>query len=122
MKLRILALSAIFSLCLAGTATSGGRGITLTPGGRTLAGPGSVVVGAGATVVVADGIGDKICATVANRAKAGSVLLELVGVSTDSLTVKVGQTVALCMDNTDAVQVTCQGAKACAVDWRVDSQ
>jgi len=124
MTVRIFALFSILSLCLAGTAAAAGKGLELTAGGRTVAGPGSVAVASEATVAVADGLeGRRLCATVANRSRGSSVLVELIGNTTDSQTVDPGSTLALCMDNTDTVQVTCQvGSRpsACSVDWRVD--
>ena len=122
MNIRFIALLAILSLCLAGTAAAkGNKGGTLTVGGNTIAGPGNVSMGSGITVAVVDGIDEDICTTLVNSSKASSVLLELVGEGTDSVVVAAGATRGFCMDNTDTVQITCQGPDSCSAGWRVDA-
>jgi hypothetical protein len=121
MMIRIWALSTALVFSLAGTAVAqSSRTPALTPGGLTIAGPGSVSISSGQFVILVDGVNSDACVTVSNTSRSESISIQMVGDGSDSRTASAGQTVALCLDETDTVQLGCEGNRACQAIWRLD--
>ena len=94
----------------------------LEPGGRTLAGPGAVVVAKGASEVLLTNLwATDACVTVAN---AGPIDLTVAtsGAGQHSIVVLPGDTYGLCEEAMVSVTLSCSGAQAgtCRASWRVD--
>jgi hypothetical protein len=96
----------------------------LAIGGNTIAGPGSTTALIDGVDVLADGIDEDICVTIAvNSGKSSTdVRLDLTddNASVSSMLVGSGSTAALCQNNNMTVQVTCVGPQSCDYSWRVD--
>jgi len=125
MKMNGIALAAIGILATASPALA----VTiasLTPGGRTLAGPGknTVAVATTQTVYTHPGVDTDVCATVINSSKSGAVQITLVDDSANEtlLEVAAGTLGALCEDNVTRMDLTCLGTSSCTAQWRVDSK
>jgi hypothetical protein len=97
----------------------------LAPGGRTIGGPSTAKLAAGAQTVIfffqgfADG-GLDVCGTVVNTGK-GTVDVAFYGDSGGGLNLQPGETGILCESNVDNAGATCAaGGPACSFEWRVD--
>ena len=67
--------------------------------------------------------GEDVCATIVNRSdKTGVILLNMTddGASTTSAVIAKAKSAALCVINTETVEVECIGPKKCAFTWSVD--
>lgn len=121
-SIRIALLTALI-LGLAGPAIAAKSG-GLTAGGRTLAGPGTtnLAAGASATVYTHAATNTDACGTVVNASKGSSVRMTLTGpaASTDTFDVAPGGTGSLCKDQLLQMDLTCLGGDSCATQWRVD--
>jgi len=120
-KCKAIALAAMLALAAA-TPALAAKPLSLTPGGRTLAGPGQSALALNATATVyTDGAGSaNTCATVANVGSS-AVRLTMVGNTTTTLDVAVAASGALCQDSLERVDLTCLGPAACTAQWRVDN-
>jgi hypothetical protein len=124
MKSNRIALVAALILGAAGPALAGGSTGGLTAGGRTLAGPAPLTIGAGltATVYTHASSNTDACATAVNTSKGSSVQIVLVGPASSTATVDVpaGGTGSLCKDQLLRMDLTCLGTSSCTAQWRVD--
>ena len=110
------------ALGLAGPAGAQAKGGGMVPGGRTLAGPGSLQLAAGATErVFTDPNLSDVCVTVAVAGKAASVAMTLTGATTPSGLVPAGGSKSLCVEAVQFVDLSCGVTSPCLVQWRVDS-
>lgn len=94
----------------------------LGAGGRTIAGPGSVVVDKTAmATLMSNYFGNDACVTVVNMG-ATDFTLGTVGGGSSSVVVPAHQSAALCQGALTTVTLTCDGAQsgACKAVWRVD--
>lgn len=123
MKSKSMALVAALILGIAGSAVAAKSG-GLAVGGRTLAGPATSNLGAGATQTVYTHAAQNTdaCGTVVNGSKASSVRMTLVGpaASTETFDVAPGGSGSLCKDQLVRMDVTCLGGDSCSTQWRVD--
>jgi len=123
MKSNGIALVAALILGMAGPAVAAKSG-GLTAGGRTLAGPGTTNLAAGATETVYTHASQNTdaCGTVVNSSKASSVRMTLVGpaASTATFDVAPGGSGSLCKDALVRMDLTCLGGSDCSAQWRVD--
>ena len=109
------------ALDLAGPAGAQAKGGGMTPGGRTVAGPGSIQMAAGATQrVFTDPANSDVCVTVAVAGGAASVTMTLTGLTTPSAVVPAGGSKSLCVADVQFVDLACGAASTCNVQWRVD--
>ncbi len=120
-----IALVAALILGMSGPALAGGSSSSgLGAGGRTLAGPAALTVGASLTVTVYTHAANQTnaCGTVANSSKGSSVRMTLVGpaASTATFDVAAGGTASLCKDQLLRMDLTCLGGTSCTMQWRVD--
>jgi len=121
MRTPYLVLATFFALGLAGSAAAQAKGGGLAPGGRTVAGPGSLQMAALATErIFTDPSNSNVCVTVAVAGKAASVTMTLTGNTTPSAIVPPGGSKALCVEGADFVDLECGATSACNVQWRVD--
>jgi hypothetical protein len=95
------------------------KSLGLVAGGRTLAGPGSVVLAVNTTATVFSNGDQNACATVANVGSS-AVRLTAIGSTTSSIDVPAGASGALCKPVLDQVDLSCIGVAACTAQWRVD--
>ncbi len=123
MKSNGIALVAALILGMAGPAVAASS-VALTAGGRTLAGPGTANLGAGATATVYThaATNTDACGTLVNSSKSSSVRLTLVGPASNTATFDVspGGSGTLCKDGLVRMDLTCLGGTACSTQWRVD--
>jgi hypothetical protein len=94
----------------------------LEAGGRTLAGPGTVVVAKGASEVVLSNLwATDACVTVANVGVI-DLTVATAGVGQHSVVVLPGDTYGLCEEAMVSASLSCTGAQAgtCRASWRVD--
>jgi len=122
LKSNRIALAAALILAIASPALAASSA-GMTAGGNTLAGPGTTNLGLNATETVytdASANADT-CVTVINAGKS-PVRLSLVDVnpSTSTIDVAVGTSAALCVNETQRVDLTCLGVNTCSAQWRVD--
>jgi len=117
-KSSVMALTAILISVWTAPAFAG-KAAGLAPGGRTLAGPGSVALAVNATATVFSNGNRNACATVANVGSS-AVRLTTAGNTTSTIDVPAGATGALCKAVLDQVDLTCIGVVACSAQWRVD--
>lgn len=122
MKLRHIALAFAGATLLA-TPALAGKVQELGTGGKTIAGPSKLSMGASETRTIIQGLDQvgnpQICATAQVTSKSGDVQVDLVENATVSITVSSGDTATLC-GIADRVDLTCVGS-SCAVVWRVDT-
>src|SRR5262245_24492053 len=123
MKARGLALIVGVLALGASSARAGSKFLTLAPGGRTVAGPGSVSLAVQAAVTVFnDPVGNNDrCATVVNTGKS-TVQLTLTSGGTQSINVDGATSGSLCRGSLQTVTLTCTGTTSCTAQWRVDNQ
>ncbi len=123
MKSKSIALAAALILGMAGTAMAAKSG-GLSAGGRTLAGPATSNLAAGATETVYThaATNTDACGTVVNASKASAVRMTLVGpaASTAIFDVSAGGSGSLCKDQLIRMDLTCLGGDSCSTQWRVD--
>ena len=118
-----LALALLLALAPSGVASAFGSSSSAQPlsiGGSTIGGPGKATISAGATAVLMDNIDGDVCATVSLGGTAVSATLRLLGDSSVTIGVDVGEVRALCLQDADTLEVDCDGATKCTVQWRVD--
>jgi hypothetical protein len=94
---------------------------SLVPGGRTVAGPGTVALDPAAQErVFTDSAGTSdVCVTLVNSGKS-QLTLAITGASTPSTDVGTGGSRALCAEDVQFVDLTCTGTTPCSAQWRVD--
>ena len=109
------------ALGLAGAASAGSKSPTLSPGGRTLSGPGAVSVDAGGSQNVFSYSGGRgVCVTAANTGSL-TVSVNVTGDTSPTLNVVAGTTESVCADGVTAIAVACDQVKGtCSAQWRVD--
>jgi hypothetical protein len=121
MRAPYVLLATFLALGLAGSAAAQAKGGGLAPGGRTVAGPGSLQMAATATErVFTDPGNSNVCVTVAVVGKAASVTMTLTGNTTPTAVVPAGGSKSLCVDAVDFVDLECGATSSCNVQWRVD--
>ena len=120
--MRIARFVVVSALLLApGASMAASKTGTLTAGGRTIAGPGSVQLAMSAQVRIHEDPTNNrnVCVTLVNTG--GSQLtMTLTGDTTPNATFEPGVSKALCVANVQHVDVSCTGASACSGQWRVD--
>ena len=127
MIIRAVLIAAALTLVFSGPAFAGknsSSGAKLLASGNTIAGPGSNRASLDETDVLADGVEEDICVTVAaSSGKASTALrIDLIDVEAveSSMALNSGETAALCQNDTETVQVVCLGPTSCSYSWRVD--
>jgi hypothetical protein len=120
MKVTHLFLATGLILGLSGPAAAASKP-SLAPGGRTVAGPGSVALDPAAQErVFTDSTGTSdVCVTVINSGKS-QLTLAITGASTPSIDVAAGGSKALCAEDVQFVDLGCTGTTPCSAQWRVD--
>ena len=121
MRVTHVLVAAALLLVQAVPAIAAGKPGSLTPGGRTIAGPGSVLLDTGTQARVHEDptVGRNVCVTLANTGRS-QLTMTLTGDTTPSASVDPGVSKALCVGNVHFVDVSCTGANACSAQWRVD--
>ena len=122
MRVTHLFVAAALLVGLAAPAFAAGKGGSLGAGGQTMAGPGTVTVGAGGTQEVfqhSGGGASDACVTVVNTGRV-PVNAEVTGATTPLMSVPVGGTHAACVEDLVGVEFQCPQEQACAAQWRVD--
>lgn len=122
MRVTHLLVAAALLLAPTAPAIAAGKGLGLSAGGRTIAGPGAVqlAMGGPALRVHEDPtINRDVCVTLVNTGSS-QLTLSLTGDTTPSTTVEAGVSKALCVANVHFVDVSCTGVNACSAQWRVD--
>ena len=120
MKLTHPFIAAGLLLGLSGPATAASKA-SLVPGGRTVAGPGSVSLDpASQERVFSDSAGTSdVCVTLVNGGRS-QLTLAITGATTPSVDVSAGGSKALCAEDVQFVDLSCTGTTPCSAQWRVD--
>ena len=124
MSMKSIALVTAMILGIAGPAIAA-PSASLAPGGRTIAGPGTINIAVTLTQTVYTHIATNTdaCATVINGSRSSAVRITLVGpaASTVNLDVAAGATSTLCHDGVVRMDLSCVAdAMSCTAQWRVD--
>ena len=96
--------------------------VALAAGGRTIAGPGNVIVAKTTmATLMSNYFGNDACVTVVNTG-ATDFTLGTAGAGTNSIDVPAHQSAALCQPAMTGATLTCSGAQSgdCKAVWRVD--
>jgi hypothetical protein len=122
-KCNAIALLAMLLCTLAATALAA-QPPALAPGGRTIAGPGSLGLALNEVVTIyTDGSGNSdLCGTLVNTSKDASVRLTLNGGGAVNTDEAAGDSGALCRNGVTSATVTCLGPSSCTTQWRLDNQ
>lgn len=120
MRIHPVMLATLLSLGLAAPAAAASKA-SLTAGGRTVAGPGTLSLGLGAEqrIFAQSGGTSSVCVTVVNTGKS-QLTLTITGATTPSTDVATGATQALCAEDVQFVDLVCSGTANCNAQWRVD--
>lgn len=121
MKIRTLLLTAAVAVLFATPAIAGKS--TLTVGGNTIAGPGTVKALPDDVDTLANNVDENVCVTIVNSGKGvSSVRLDMTDDNPTlvSTTIPAGVTAAYCQNNNITVQIVCLADKSCDYSWRVD--
>ena len=122
MKIRTILLSAAIAVLFSAPAMAAGKA-TLTVGGRTIAGPGSVKALPDDVDTLANNVDENVCVTIVNSGKGvSSVQLNMTDDNPTlmSTTVPAGVTAAYCQNTNITIQIVCLADKSCDYSWRVD--
>lgn len=121
MRVTQVLVAAALLLAPVAPAMAAGKAGGLIPGGRTLSGPGSLVLAIGAQARVHEDptVNRDVCVTLVNTGRS-QLTMALTGDTTPSTTLDPGVTKALCVGNVHYVDVSCTGVSACSAQWRVD--
>ena len=120
MKVTHLFLATGLLLGLSGPAAAASKP-SLAPGGRTVAGPGTVSLDPAAQErVFSDSAGTSdVCITLVNSGKS-QLTVAITGATTPSTDVAAGGSRALCAEDVQFVDLSCSGTTPCNAQWRVD--
>jgi len=122
MRTRYRLLAATLFVAFAAPAAAAGKGGSLGAGGLTIAGPGTVSVGAGGTQEVflhSGGGASDTCVTVVNTGRV-PIQAEISGATTPVMSVPVGGTHTTCVEDLAGIEFQCAQEQACSAQWRVD--
>lgn len=113
-------LAAALLLGLAAPAAAASKA-SLVPGGRTIAGPGTLALApAGQERVFTDaGATSNVCVTVVNGGRS-QLTVTITGATNPSADVAGGGSKALCAEDVQFVDLVCSGTTSCNGQWRVD--
>jgi hypothetical protein len=122
LKIRTLLLVTAAAVMSATPVMAAGKS-SLTAGGNTIAGPGTIKAALDEVDTLAANVDENVCVTVQNSGKGvADIRLDMTdnAQAVQGISVPPGLTTALCQNNNITVQVTCMGAKGCTYSWRVD--
>jgi hypothetical protein len=120
MKITHLFFAAALLLGLSAPAAAASKA-SLVPGGRTIAGPGTLALAPAAEerVFTDSGVTSDVCVTVVNGGKS-QLTATIIGATNPSVDVAAGGSKALCAEDVQFVDLVCSGTTNCSAQWRVD--